>query len=304
MNELLQPKPMSTSHAFKLQPERTAIANMATTLLLTIVAMALGWHSPSQAQDRLILGVHPYLQHQEIKQRFSPLADYLSAGLGIDVEVRVGQNYQAHLQALANNQIDVAYLGPSLFVKLLRTNATLPLLARLEADGSPTFTGHIVVRKDSPLKNLQDLKGKVMAFGDPESTMGTLVPRALLLQKGIDLDDLAYYHHYAGHTNVALAVLTGDADAGAVKEEVFRKYTDRGLKSLMETPAISEHVFVASSSLNRAMVRKLRDLLLGISTPEQVKLVLKPIKRSATGLVSATKADYLTLRQLMEDLDP
>jgi phosphonate transport system substrate-binding protein len=142
-----------------------------------------------------------------------------------------------------------------------------------------------------------------MAFGDPNSTMGTIVPRAMLLKAGITLSDLEHYHHYDGHTNVALAVLTGDADAGALKQEVFMEYADRGLKSLQQTPAISEHVFIASSELEGHKVRRIRELLLGINTPEQVEHILKPLKGSATGLVTASEADYLPLRRLMEKLD-
>ena len=275
-------------------------ARVALSLVFTLV---LSWSTHLHAQERLVLGVHPYLHHKEIKKRFAPLADYLSAELGTSVEVRVGQNYQAHLRAIANNQVDIAYLGPSLYVKMLQNLWSRPLLARLEANGSPTFTGHIVIRHDSPLQNLRDLEGKVMAFGDPNSTMGTMVPQAMLLQAGIQLSDLAHYHHYDGHTNVALAVLTGDADAGAVKEEVFLQYADRGLKSLQQTPAISEHVFIASSELESSKVRRVRELLLGINTPDQVERILKPLKGSATGLVSATEADYLPLRRLMEKLD-
>ncbi len=273
-------------------------------LLLLTLFLLLAWSSRIPAQERLVLGVHPYLQHKEIRKRFAPLANYLSTELGIPVEVRVGQNYNAHLQAIANNEVDIAYMGPSLYVRMLQSLWSRPLLARLEANGSPTFKGHIVIRHDSPLQNLQDLKGKVMAFGDPSSTMGTLVPRAMMMQAGVQLDDLAYYHHYDGHTNVALAVLTGDADAGAIKEEVFKKYASKGLKSLQETPAISEHVFVASSSLTGNRVRQIRELLMRINTPTQVERILKPVKSTATGLVTASEADYLSLRRLMEKLDP
>jgi len=281
-----------------------SIEGMKTVLaLLLSFTLVLSWSPNLHAQERLVLGVHPYLHHKEIKKRFAPLADYLSAELGTPVEVRIGQNYQAHLRAIANNQVDIAYLGPALYVKMLQSLWSRPLLARLEANGSPTFTGHIVVRQDSPLQNLRDLKGKVMAFGDPNSTMGTIVPRAMLLKAGITLSDLEHHHHYDGHTNVALAVLTGDADAGAVKQEVFMEYADRGLKSLQQTPAISEHVFIASSELEGNKVRRIRELLLGINTPEQVEHILKPLKGSATGLVTASEADYLPLRRLMEKFD-
>lgn len=303
----------SRGHAILLRGSRTgAMLIFPTIRYPNILSMCLAvlaasmltlWDRPVLAQQQqLILGVHPYLQQAKLKKRFKPLARYLSDQLGIPVEVRVGQSYQAHLEAIGKDNIDIAYLGPALYVKTLAQYGDKPLLARLESKGSPTFRGHIVVSKNSPIRTLADLKGKVFAFGDPSSTMSSLVPRAMLLRAGITLQDLEAYHHHKGHTNVALAVLAGDADAGAVKEEVYTRFQPRGLRSLRATPAISEHVFVARADLDPALVRQLQQLLLGIRAPQQVGTILKPIKKTATGLVPASPLNYENLRQLMESL--
>jgi len=270
-------------------------------LALFTVALLL-WHAPAAAVESLILGVHPYLQQAEIKKRFTPLADYLSSELGIPVEVRVGQSYEVHVKAIEQGEVDIAYLGPSLYVQLAQTFGRKPLLARLEANGEPTFQGHIVVGPTCKASSLDDLRGKVFAFGDPQSTMSTLVPRALLKQHDITLADLESYRHYKGHANVALAVLAGDADAGAVKEEVYHQFADRGLRSLQSTPPISEHVFVARAGMTSSFTERLQELLLSIRSPEQVSALLKPIKKSATGLVNARSSDYDNLRALIDIL--
>lgn len=263
----------------------------------------LMWTTLGSAEQALILGVHPYLPQEEIKRRFAPLAEYLQQALTVPVRVRVGQSYHDHLDTLGQGNIDIAYLGPASYVATLQEDLAYPLLARLEARGKPTFQGHIIVSQESKLSQLGDLRGKIFAFGYPHSTMSTLVPRAMLAEAGLGLQDLAAYRHYAGHVNVALAVLGGDADAGAVKEEVYLRFRERGLRSLAATPAISEHVFVTRAGLDPSQVKQIKDLLLSIRSAEQVHRLIEPIKRNATGLVPASPSDYDNLRRLLDRLN-
>ena len=65
-----------------------------------------------------------------------------------------------------------------------------------------------------------------------------------------------------------MAVLIGDADAGAVKEEVYEHYKDKGIKSLQKTPLISEHVFVTRANMDPALINKLRLLLSNIKSAD------------------------------------
>lgn len=273
-----------------------------TKHLLVLCLLSGLWASQNHADSsdgELVLGVHPYLQQSELQKRFSPIANYLSQKLGIPVRVRVGQNYDAHIHAIGNNRIDIAYIGPGTYVEMVEKYGAKPILARLEADGEPTFQGHIVVHHSSTIRQLRDLKDKVFAFGDPQSTMSSLVPKALLRQAGVSMADLAAYSNYKGHTNVAMAVLAGDVDAGAVKEEIYHRFNRRGLRSIKATPAISEHLFVTSSTLPQQTIHKLRKLLLALNTHDTVKTVLRPIKKTATALVSAQDSDYDNLRALL-----
>lgn len=254
------------------------------------------------ADSRFTLGVHPYLDAKEIQRRFEPLAAYLSLQLGREVQVRVGIDYLDHIQAIGEDRLDLAYLGPASYVEVTRIYGTKPILARVEADGKPSFYGYVVVLRDSPLERLADLRGKRFAFGDPDSTMGTLVPRWLLLEAGVDTSDLAFYSHVTGHKNVALAVLAGAVEAGAVKEEIFDLYQPRGLRSLARSPAISEHLFVTRANLDADVVTLLRQHLLGLREAGLVERVLAPIKSNATALVPADDSDYDNLRRIVSQI--
>lgn len=254
------------------------------------------------ADEPLVLAVHPYKSSSALIKAFSPLADYLSQKLSLDVELQVSTSYQSHVDRLGNNQVDVAYLGPASYVLLVDKFGRKPILARQLINGQPLFQGKIFARRDSPVDSLQELQGKRFAFGDSASTMSHLVPRYMLIQAGVGTEKLSGHQFLDSHDNVAMGVLSGDFDAGAVKEAVFYKYQSRGLKVLATTPSIPEHLFVARSDLATATITALRQALVGMDVSEEGRRALASIKKTITALEPAEDADYDVLRDIFSAL--
>ncbi len=277
-------------------------SNLRSNFFWCVLLLFMSLYSTgvTNAEESLTLGVHPYLPATELVKRFAPLANYLSKKIGQPVTVRVAGNYQEHIDRIGKNKVDIAYMGPASYVKMVDVYGKKPLLARLEINGNPSFQGVIIVRKESTLHTLTDLTGKRFAFGDPDSTMSHLVPRFMLWKAGVDVDKLASYKFLKNHYNVALGVLVGDYDAGAVKEEVFYKYEKRGLKMLAMTPEISEHVFVASNTLPSQKVHALREALYHLKDDKEGKVIMFSIKNSMTGMVPANDEDYDNLRIILQ----
>ncbi len=247
------------------------------------------------AQEKRELWVHPYLPATEIIKKFSPLAGYLSQKTGRAIQVKVSKTYQSHIEAVGQGCIDMAYLGPASYVKLVQNYGKQRLLACLEINGKPYFHGIIVARTDSPITRLEQLAGKRFAFSDPNSTMGHLVPRYMLWEKGVPIEQLNKADFLNSHHDVVLGVLGGYYDAGGIKEEVFYEYKDRGLKLLAQSPPIAEHLFVAGKNLEICAAEEIRGLLINLKD----KPVLTAIKPTVTGLVTVTDADYATLRRIL-----
>jgi phosphonate transport system substrate-binding protein len=271
-------------------------------LYIIIVVSLLGVTSVNRvqaAEEPLILGVHPYLAPSELKRRFTPLADYLSTAIGRRVEVRVGRTYAEHVDAIGTGDIDIAYLGPVPYVQLIEKYGKKPLLARQVVNNDPYLRGEIVVRNDSPIHSLEDLKGRCFYFGDPNSTMSSILPRLILENAGVSLDKLSVYRNLEGHSNVALAILAGSCDAGAVKSEVYEEFKTRGLRLLADLPLVTDHVFVASSALPADLVNKIRAEILGLNGSERGKQIMTTLHPRMTALVTAVDADFDSLRSLV-----
>ena len=268
---------------------------------LCVGMSAVGAAEP--AQTPLILAVHPYLPSEEIHKRFTPLAEYLGKQLGRPVQVRVGRDYDQHVEAIGLNSVDIAFMGPSSFVLMGERYGAKPLLARIAIKGKPRLSGYIVTSVNSTLRNLGDLRGKRFAFVDPDSTMGTIMPRYVMQQAGIELKTLASYQYLGGHKNVALGVLSGDYDAGAVKSEVYDEMASRGLRVLAKLPEVSEHLFVARSDMPDKQVAQLRQALLQLQGEADGVVIMRAMNKDMTAMVPVVDADYDNLRKIQRTVE-
>lgn len=274
-------------------------AKIIIKFLVLCQTISLFFALTATAAEPLSLWVHPYLPATELIKRFSPLADYLSKKCGQAIVVKVSESYKAHIERVGEESMDLAYLGPASFVKIIDTYGEKTLLARLEVNGSPIYHGMIVTRDDSSINTLDDLKGRIFAFGDPNSTMSHLVPLHMLLNAGITVESFKKTAFLGSHNDVALGVLGGYYDAGGLKEGVYYNYRERGLKLLATSPPVSEHLFVAGKHLPQSTIDILRQSMFELKEAQ----ALTSIKNSVTGLVPVKNEDYDYLFSVMRQLN-
>lgn len=274
--------------------------NIAACLFL---AFALPSAGGEQAAMPLTLCVHPYLAPSELARRYTPLVDYLGRQLGRKVQLEIGSSYDSHIHKIGNGIVDIAFMGPSSYVKLTKQYGKRPLLAAFQTREGKFFHGHIMVRADSAVTSLTQLRGKHFVFGDPASTMSHYVPRYMLLKAGVDISQFSQVSYVANHDNIALGILSGAFDAGAVKEEVFKLYEPRGLRSLARSPAITDHVFVARDRLPKETVKALRKAFLSLSESTEGRQIISGMRSDVIALVPADDRDYAPLRAIMNELN-
>ena len=273
------------------------------TITLLCVGIVVAGAAEQQLPPPLILAVHPYLPNDEIHKRFTPLAEYLGQRLGRPVQVRVGRDYEQHVEAIGLDSVDIAFMGPSSYVLLGERYGHKPLLARIEINGKPRLSGYIITSVNSALRKLEDLRGKRFAFVDPDSTMGMIVPRYVMQQAGIELKTLGSYQFLGGHKNVALGILSGDFDAGAVKSEVYEELAPRGLRVLAKLPEVSEHLFVTRVDLPAKEIELLRQALLQLKQAPNGVAIMRAINKDMTAMAPVVSTDYDNLRKIQRAVE-
>jgi phosphonate transport system substrate-binding protein len=180
--------------------------------LLTAIATLLGAGTLALAQDnpaKLRVALLPDENAATIIQNAQPLKSYLQSKLRKDIELAVTTDYSSMIEAMRFARIEVAYFGPLSYVLAKSRAPTIEAFAVGVTSGSPTYKSVIITQADGPVKTIEDVKGKMVGFGDPASTSSHLIPRALLAKRELIGDRDYKFVHLGAHDAVARAVQSG-----------------------------------------------------------------------------------------------
>lgn len=136
----------------------------------------------------LSFGVSSAENERDAVARFEPFAGYLTRKLGVPVHVLWSSDYAAVIQALKSNRIQFARIGAANYAlgRKVMGDRIEPVGTDQAEDGSTGYYSVVVVRADSPYHSLADLRGKILAWADPNSGSGYAVPLYYMKKQGID----------------------------------------------------------------------------------------------------------------------
>ena len=222
------------------------------TLLLCSLTCLCACRQQAQVAP-LRVSMFPTTDPTKALREMQPLVDRLGKAAGAPIELTVPNNYAAVVEALVNDQVDVAHLGGFTYVQARQRAGVRPLVQR---DRDQNFHSLFVTQPESRIRSLTDLAGHSFAFGDVNSTSGHLMPEYYLRQAGVDPQVIAKAIYTGGHDATLLAVASGKVDAGALDEAVFQRLTTSGkvdpgkVRVFSTTPAFFDYVWVARKGLS------------------------------------------------------
>lgn len=250
-----------------------------TFLAATMLVAGIG----SAAAQDLVLAVNEGVTYQDggpASERYKPLLQMLSKELKQNVRVQSVDKYATLEKGLAEGKYDLAFIHPAHVGLLAVKKDGYEGLAT--AKGYTDYRAHVMVKKDSPLKSLQDLRGKKIGVPSIESITTTMFTAALN-ELGFPQPERAYTATRYQDA-VPFMIDNGFVDAGVTgSAKVAKNWVDKGGRILAETKPIPIKQFVVSKKLNAADRDKLRTLLLGLSDNEAGRAALAKI--NMTGFV-------------------
>jgi phosphonate transport system substrate-binding protein len=275
---------------------RKKACGVVVVLMLVTVGCTGRGGGPERA---LRLAMIPSTDPAKIVRDSQPLVKYLEKETGSRIELVVPTNYAAVVEAIANDRVDIAYLGGFTFVQASRRAGVRPLVQR---ERDQNFHSVFITQPKSGINSLADLKGHSFAFGDVNSTSGHLMPAFYMRAANVDQAVLAKALYTGGHDATALAVANGKVDAGAMDELVFGsmmksgKITPEQVRIFYTTPAFFDYVWAARKGLDPKLRDSFADALLKLdaSNPEH-KVLLDLL--NATKYLGADDSSYDKLRQ-------
>ncbi|MFO0890541.1 MAG: phosphate/phosphite/phosphonate ABC transporter substrate-binding protein [Isosphaeraceae bacterium] len=209
---------------------------------------------------------------------FESLRRYLGRQ-GLVVDYTLYSNYDALVDALSKNHVDVAWNTPLAHAKFHRgaDNKSQTLVMR---DVDCNVRSMLVVRADADIRGLDDLKGKTLILGSRDAAEATVLPLYFLRRDGVDETKLKVLsldkevdlrgNPCSSENHVLKALQEGRGQAGVIGERLWarlsREQPDQvsGLKTLWVSPAFSHCVFTASKSFDRKLGEKFTALMLAM----------------------------------------
>lgn len=191
-------------------------------ILFAVLSLALLGCSSSKQQTEFTVAYLPVEDSTEIQSVHTAFETALSEAIGLDVKSYQTTSYSAAIEAVTSGKVDMVQLTPfSYVVAEGKGGAHLLVNAAIPETSDSDYISCLIVAKDSDIQSVDDIKGKIMAFGDPASTTGHLVPKYYLMTNfGLTVDEIendffSQVLFSGGHDKTVLGVAQGTYDVGA-----------------------------------------------------------------------------------------
>jgi len=231
--------------------------------------------------------------------KYQPLLDIISKEIGRKVILVQTSSYSKMNEAFLKKNVDMGILNSFSYVQIADKAGLVPL-ARRVIKGRGSYRSYIIVRNNEDINKYADIKGKIFAFSDPNSTTGYLLPKIMLAKNGIDhKEDLNKTLFIGKHDSTIYAVLNKTADAGAIASYIFDA-ADVKIKARIKILGKSEPIplgpMVIRQDLGKELAEKIKKTMLGLYQNKKGMNVLKSAKLNR--FEQASDKDYDIVREM------
>lgn len=288
------------------------IVQLAGLLILISGAFLVSCSSsqePGKDSVKYRIGYMICNSEQDTLDRFVPFTRYLSEKLGVTLEpVAIDTiNFMQEIDSM-----DFTHTNSLLYVMLQRFHGVDVLAAEKKGSLGHRSQGVIIVKKDSPITTVGELKGKSMIFGPSLAPTGFMSQVDILQQHGIDLeDDLAFYTIPSGsfkHEKVAYGVLFEKYDAGALPIDDIETMAAAGRIDLEEFRIIGKGQpipycnFGVTQKVDDDLAQKFKNAVLALTDDDTVEIdgeKVRVLKRALVdGYVDINDENFNSVRDL------
>lgn len=239
----------------------------------------------------LKVGVVPQFPQRKLMDIWTPILEKLDEKTPCSYELVGSKNIDEFEKKFQAGDYDLAYMNPFHAVMANDAQGYEPIVR----SGAEMLQGILVVKKDSPIKDIKELDGKEVAFPSPNALGASLMMRAELASKGVNVKP----KYVKTHDSVYLHVIKGLADivAGGGVERTFKQQPhdiQDQLRILYETKKVNAHPLVINKKVSAKIKEDIRKAFLeiGQENPELTDKI--PMKNP----VKTSMQDYQTLKKM------
>jgi phosphonate transport system substrate-binding protein len=276
---------------------------------------------PAGWPKELVMCYLPNEATEEFAEYRSGIQNDLSVALGIKVTEINAADYNAVVEAMRTGHADIASFGPVTYVQAVERAGVeaMVVVAPCGDKSQAGYTSKIIVKAGSPIKTLQDLRGKTFAFVDPASTSGNYVPTLELMNtfRGMTNEDFHTNGRFFSsvsfsgrHQNGLQAVLNGDVDAAPVASDILDAELAAGrVKAsdfvvIHQSPLIPNAPISIRKELPADLKARVKQFFLNYKNPDYFQFMLGWPPERKPEFVEANDKDLDYVRDLMAKVIP
>ncbi len=296
------------------QPRVQAAAGIVLALVLTVACTVPTATPTSPRADKLVIAVQPTNTPEQLSSDAGEIRSFLQQRLGREVELVFPTTFAGVIEALRFGHAHAAFMSAwpaALAQKHAGADVGLAEIREVVIGDQKVeatyYFSYWVVRKDSPITSISELRGRRVALPSQLSTSGYVAPLARLVDLGLlppsdsdrEVDPKLFFGDVmlaGGYAQGWEALKSGQVDAtviaGDVAESLYREVLDN--TRVIETQGpIPSHSVVFAKSLQEPARTQLKDALMELGRPEQRTLMRKFISGILVGFAPTTGAEHL-----------
>lgn len=247
--------------------------------------------------SKIKIGLVPEQDIRKMAARYEPLAEYLSKKLDKEIALVYLDSYAEVCDKFIYKQLDAAFFG-SFSYGLTHVKAGVEPIARPDYQGVSTYRGLIVVREDSGIKNITDMRGKRLALVHQATYAGYLYPLRYFKEHGVK-DPEGYFSKiiFSGsHDKAIFALLKNEVDVACPKDLVYQRIIkenpdlEKKLVVLSASEQVPSNALCASKDFDQVLKNKLKDALLNLHSEAEAAAVFRSL--GAERFIETKDSDY------------
>jgi len=260
----------------------------------------------ARASDKpIVLGVFPRRNIKETYKLFTPMTRYLSQQLGREVILETNKSFDGFWERVKKQQYDIVHFNQYHYI-VSHEYHNYDVIAANKELGKDTISGSLIVRKDSGINQISDLKGKTILFGGGRRAMQSYISATWLLrQGGLNVGD--YVEKFAVNppntiisTYFKRADASGSGDVVMHLDNVRERIDISQLKYLARTKPMVHLPWAVSRKLSADLKNKILKTLTTLDTHTVGKEILQSARLNA--LIPVVDSDFDDHRKIISDI--
>jgi phosphonate transport system substrate-binding protein len=251
-----------------------------------------------------IFGIHPLHNPKRLFEVYQPLIDYLNQNIPtIHLKLEASRNYETYNKKLFSGYFDFSLPNPYQTVQSLHHGYTI--FGKMGDDEN--FRGLILVRKDSKINDVKDLKGKTVSYPASTALAATMLPQYFLTKQGINITKDIKNIYVGSQESSIMNLYLNKSQAAATWPPpwiAFSKKRPKIANELMikwETNSLPNNGLIVKSDISQGIINEVSELLFNLHKNTQGKKILQRMELSK--FEKADKNTYSTVIEFLKTFE-